>query len=261
MFLVCVYLTSTRGAQLAFVIGMLYLLVRCWRVVGGRKMILLAFIPLVLGGVLLVSGLVGPTRTLPSLTTLINNPFKFTSTRSNLWPLAIAWIKARPLFGWSFNGFGLAWPRVNDFEVRWKTYLARNEQDKAIGVVKILRNNHNTFVYLGTDGKPHLVRGLTNKAHNILLDTTVSVGLVGAAVYTLLFGFFFWVTARGAGWGLEAVAVVYLAFGLTWFESAQFSHLPWWALSGGLAFYRWPGLRGGGLASLTKSPQKLIPNG
>lgn len=49
---------------------------------------------------------------------VINNPFKFTSTRSNLWVLAVDGIKARPLFGWGFNGFGLAWPRVNDFEVR-----------------------------------------------------------------------------------------------------------------------------------------------
>ena len=186
----------------------------------------------------ILGALPGPTRTLPSLETLINNPFKFTSTRSNLWALAIDGIKARPLFGWGFNGFGLAWPRVNDFDVRWKTYLARDEQGKAIGVVRILRNNHNTFVYLGTDGKSHLVRGLTNKAHNIALDTLVSVRLVGTTIYMLLFGFFFWVTARGAAWGLEAVAVVYLAFGLTWFESAQFSHLAWWALSVGLAFYR-----------------------
>ena len=45
MFLACVYLTSTRGAQLAFVIGMLYLLVRFWRAAGGRRVVLLASYP------------------------------------------------------------------------------------------------------------------------------------------------------------------------------------------------------------------------
>ncbi|MEA5550835.1 hypothetical protein VB713_07580 [Anabaena cylindrica UHCC 0172] len=31
--------------------------------------------------------------------------------------------------------------------------------------------------------------------------------------------------------GIEAVVIVYLAFTLTWFECAQFTHLAWWALS------------------------------
>lgn len=138
-----------------------------------------------------------------------------------------------------------------------KTYLARDGQGKAIGVVEILRNNHNTFVYLGTDGNTHLVRGLTNKAHNIVLDTVVSVGLVGAALYALLFGFFFWVTARGAGWGLEAVAVMYLVLGLTWFESAQFSHLAWCVLSVGLAFYGRPSVVNGRLFETIKVPPQV----
>lgn len=76
---------------------------------------------------------------------------------------------------------------------------------------------------------------MTNKAHNLFLDTAVSVGLPGLALYLLLLGVFLAATVRGAGWGLEAVLVVYLVYGLTWFESAQFSHLAWWALSVGLA--------------------------
>jgi hypothetical protein len=30
---------------------------------------------------------------------------------------------------------------------------------------------------------------------------------------------------------IEAVPLAYLAFTLTWFECAQFTHLAWWALS------------------------------
>lgn len=241
-FLTALYLTSSRGPQLAFALGMLYLLIRFWRVPEGRRVMLLAFTPLLLGAALLASGLVGSgqIRTLPPLRAIVENPFGFTSARTDLWASALDGVRARPLFGWGFNGFGLAWPHVNDFDVRWATYLARDESNRAVGVVEILRNNHSTFEYLGEDGHVHRVRTLTNKAHNIILDTAVSVGLVGLTLYALLFGFFVYVTARGEGWGLEVLGIVYLVFGLTWFESAQYSHLVWWALSVGLAFYARP---------------------
>lgn len=249
-FLAAIYLTSTRGVQLAFVAGFVYLFVRFWRVAGARKMMLLASTPLLVGAALLATGVVGTgqARNLPALSDVIRNPYRFTSARTNLWPAAVAGIEARPLFGWGFNGFGLAWPHVNDFDKGWRTYLAREpaptpnkpRATRAVQIERILRNNHSSFEYLGDDGEVHRVRNLTNKAHNIILDTAVSVGLVGLALYTLLFGFFIYLTARGPGGGLEAVAVVYLVFGLTWFESAQYSHLPWWVLSVGLAFYALP---------------------
>jgi O-antigen ligase len=248
VFLAAIYLTSTRGVQLALIAGLIYLLVRFWRSSGGRRVMFIALAPLILGGALLASGLVGTgqARNLPALSDIVKNPYRFTSARTNFWPSAVDGIQARPLFGWGFNGFGLAWPHVNDFSVRWRTYLARVPdperpgKTKPVDVVRILRNNHNSFEYLGDNGNVYRVRNVTNKAHNIILDTAVSVGLVGFGLYALLFGFFVYVTARGGGWGLEALAVVYVVFGLTWFESAQYSHLPWWALSVGLAFYGLP---------------------
>lgn len=241
--LLALYLTSSRGPQLAFAFGMLYLLVRFWRSRDARRVLFTSFAPLVLGALVLGLGLIGSgqTRTLPSLSLALTNLDAFTSARvSYLWPSAVEGIRERPLFGWGFNGYGLAWPHINDFEERWATQLARNSAGDAIGVVSIERNNHNTFQYIGTDGNRYVGRVLTNKAHNILLDTAVSVGLVGLLLYGLLFGVFIYAAARGQGYGLEAVAVVYLVFGLTWFESAQYSHLAWWALSAGLAFYALP---------------------
>jgi len=249
-----VYLTATRGAQLAFGAGMVYLLFRFWRVAGARRTLLLAFVPLALG----VAGIVGSltlggssgTRALPSLATLFKNPDAFLSMRPDYWRIASAGVRERPLTGWGYNGFGLAFPYVNDFEVRFKTFLAW-EGGEPVDLDRLQGTDHYYFRYFGPDGILYRGRVMSNKAHNLLLDTAVSVGLVGLALYLLLLGVFLAVTARGAGWGLEAVLVVYLAYGLTWFESAQFSHLAWWALSVGLAWQRSPQpVRGSAQASV-----------
>jgi len=241
--LLSVYLTATRGAQLAFGAGMLYLLFRFWRVAGAQRTLLLAFVPVVLG----VTGLVGAlalgvssgTRPLPSLATLFKNPDAFLSMRPDYWRIAVAGVRERPLAGWGYNGFGLAFPYVNDFDARFKTFLAW-EGGEPVDVDRIQGTDHYYFRYFGPDGILYRGRVMSNKAHNLLLDTAVSVGVVGLGFYLLLLFVFLAVTARGAGWGLEAVFVVYLVYGVTWFESAQFSHLAWWALSVGLAWQRSP---------------------
>ena len=40
-------------------------------------------------------------------------------------PRARDGILERPLLGWGYNGFGLAMPYVNDFDTRFKIYLAQ----------------------------------------------------------------------------------------------------------------------------------------
>ena len=249
LMLASVYLTSTRGVQVAFVAGLVYLLIRFWRS-SLRRVVLLAFIPLVVGGAaLLGAGALGApsaTRSLPSLTTLITDPNVFLSFRPDYWRIAADGIRERPLLGWGYNGFGLAFPYVNDFERKFKRQLElipgpRKPGEPQVYEMESLRGtDHYYFRYIGTDGEAHRGRVLSNKAHNLILDIWLSVGLGGLVTYALLLGVFLWVTARGDGWGLEAVAVVYLIYTLTWFESAQFSHLTWWVFSAGLAFQRLP---------------------
>ena len=242
-----VYLTSTRGVQVAFGAGLLYLLVRFARNPRGRRVALLAFVPLVLGGGALVGaaalGVPSVTRALPSWSLLFSDPGAFTSFRLDYWRVTLAGIRERPLLGWGFNGFGLAFPYVNDFDVRFaRTALAPapGKRNQVVRIETLHGTDHYYFRYTGTDGVRYLGRVISNKAHNIFLDVWVSLGLGGLVAYVLLFGLFLTVTARGGGWGLEAVGVVYLVYGLTWFESAQFSHLAWWALSAGLALQRSP---------------------
>ena len=238
-----VYLTSTRGAQAAFLAGMLYLLIRFWRTKKARRVVLLAFVPLVVGSAGLLGavalGVPNATRSLPPLAMLSTNPGAFTSFRLDYWRIAADGIRERPLTGWGYNGFGLAFPYVNDFERKFKRNLELRD-GKAIDIDTLRGTDHYYFRYIGTDGLLHLGRVLSNKAHNLVLDVWVSLGLGGLITYLLLLGIFVGITARGEGWGLEAVAVVYLVYTLTWFESAQFSHLTWWVLSAGLAMQRLP---------------------
>ncbi|WP_272819369.1 hypothetical protein [Scytonema hofmannii] len=69
------------------------------------------------------------------------------------------------------------------------------------------------------------------KAHNLILDTTLSVGLLGMLPYFALLAFCMWQVIQSPYRGIEAVAIAYLAFTFTWFECAQFTHLVWWSLS------------------------------
>ena len=243
LLLVGVYLTSTRGAQAAFIGGLVYLLVRFWRAGKVRRIVLLAFVPLVIGGAGLLGasalGIQSATRALPSLTTLTTDPDTFTSSRLDYWRVAVDGIRERPLLGWGYNGFGLAMPYVNDFEKKFARYLDM-KGGKAIRIDTLQGTDHYFFRYIGTDGLFHRGWVFSNKAHDLILDVWLSVGLGGLVTYLLLLGIFLWVTARGEGWGLEAVAVVYLIYTLTWFESAQFSQLTWWVFSAGLALQRLP---------------------
>ena len=61
-----------------------------------------------------------------------------------------------------------------------------------VDVSEILRLNDLTFDYLGADGIVHTGFLMTNKAHNFILDITLSVGVLGLIFYILLFVFFLW---------------------------------------------------------------------
>jgi O-antigen ligase len=71
----------------------------------------------------------------------------------------------------------------------------------------------------------------TAKAHNLILDTILSTGILGMLSYFTLLGYYLARPIKSPARGAEAVAILYLAFTFTWFECAQFSHLAWWSLS------------------------------
>ena len=232
-----VYLASTRGATLAFLIGLFYLvmrfpLMRLWRNLSGQARIaLVTVIPLVLAGAFFFALTGGGARKMPNLSSGIDN---ITSGRAYLWRTGYAGIQERPLFGWGYNGFGLSWPFVADWEDPFK-YGLIDRLSENVPVQEVLENNNYNFTYIGTDGERRVGRTYTNKAHNFFIDTILSVGIIGFVAYSLLIGYFIYLTWSGMGRGLEVVALVHLMYCLTWFDTAQFSHLVWWSLSAGLA--------------------------
>lgn len=161
----------------------------------------------------------------------LKNLEHFSSGRLHLWQLSLRGIAERFIWGWGFDGFGIAFPFVADWVGRHQGYLLEK-----VAVAHVLKLDDFTFDYQGIDGKLHAGILITNKAHNLLLDTTLSVGVLGLLCYALLWWFFLKCTVRTELIGIEAVAIAYLIYTLSWYESAQFSHLAWWALSAGLGF-------------------------
>ena len=117
----------------------------------------------------------------------------FTSNRTYLWEISITRIKMRPL-GWGFDGFETSYPHLPD------------------GTIKTLPIT-------------------ATKAHNLLIDTTLSVGIIGLAVYLALISFCLWCVLKSPHRDIGAVAIAYLIFTFTWYECAQYTHIFWWSLS------------------------------
>ncbi|MHC5829177.1 MAG: O-antigen ligase family protein, partial [Nostoc sp.] len=79
---------------------------------------------------------------------------KFTSNRNYLWEISITRIKMRP-FGWGFDGFEIAYPHL-------------------------------------PDGKIKTIPITATKAHNLFIDTALSVGIIGLPVYLGLIALCLW---------------------------------------------------------------------
>lgn len=124
-------------------------------------------------------------------------------------------ISYRPLLGWGMNGFGTAYSYVRP----------------GIKITKVIRLGDFSFDYQEENGQIKTAQLPTTKAHNLILDTILSVGLLGMASYLTLLGWCLWQVIKSPYRGIEAVFIAYLAFTFTWFECAQFTHLAWWSLS------------------------------
>ncbi len=209
-------LTQTRAGIIAFVFGFIY-----WVYQSGfknrhrNKIIVCACLVslLFVGAVSATRQLVFSDRSNFDKTTVL---IKYISSdREMLWERAIRGISMRPLLGWGMNGFGTVYPYIHHGEP----------------VKEVIRLGDFSYDYENKNGLRRRKQLPTVKAHNLIFDTTLSVGILGLISYLTLFAFCLWQVIKSPYRGIEAVLIVYLAFTFTWFECAQFTHIAWWVLS------------------------------
>ncbi|MEG4323133.1 MULTISPECIES: O-antigen ligase family protein [unclassified Microcoleus] len=204
-------LTSTRSAIVALIVACAYLLDRqYYKILTG----------IALMGVLAV-GIMTLNRPLnwqkPSIEQVM-------SSRSPMWELAARGIKKRPLFGWGFDGLGIAYPYIRNPQV----------------TPRVVNLNEFTYDYINIKGEISTLKIPTYKAHNWILDTTLSVGILGLIAGIVLWGYYLSLALQSSLHGIAAVALAYLVFAVTWFDCAQYAHIAWWTLS--FAAVRYPRL-------------------
>nr|WP_228049815.1 O-antigen ligase family protein [Tychonema sp. LEGE 06208] len=95
------------------------------------------------------------------------------SSRSPLWELAVRGIQKRPLFGWGFNGFGIAYP-----------FVANPNK-----VPEIVNLGQFSYDYMAPNGRVRTEKIPSYKAHNWILDTAISTGILGAIASFALWGY------------------------------------------------------------------------
>jgi len=201
LFVIILILARTRMTLVATLSALIYLF--------GRRYGKLLIIGLI---VCFVSvGITTSNRTIAGLPVIK----QITSDRVFLWETAIRGIQAKPLFGWGFDGFGLAFP------------TSHNPEWQPPRVLKILRSS---FRFRTRKGEVKELSLPSNRAHNLILDTWLSVGLIGLSLYAALCTIAI-IQLRQTLPGFEVLAIVYLLFTVTWFECAQYTHLFWWVLS------------------------------
>jgi len=228
--------TQTRAGMLAFLVSIIYLALLYFYQKSRKRLRILSFIESVsrlrttlvfIFSIALASfaSLLGFAQYSKFNFPLMSYLETFSKGRFHLLSLGLEGIIERPFLGWGFDGFGIAFPHVGDWTGVHKAYLVDNTP-----INKVLGLGDFTFSYEGVDGHLHLGILLTNKAHNLIIDNALSLGIIGLIASFSLLGFFVWNTFKSAIWGIEALAIVYVVYTFFWFESAQYSHLFWWGL-------------------------------
>ncbi|MEG4854515.1 O-antigen ligase family protein [Microcoleus sp. B5-D4] len=210
-------LTSTRSAILALIVASAYLLRgKYYKILAGSALIAIIAI-----GIMTVSRPLDWSK--PSIAQVM-------SSRSPMWTLSARGIKKRPLFGWGFDGLGIAYPYIRNPQV----------------TPTVVNLDEFTYNYINIKGEISTRETPTYKAHNWILDTTLSVGILGLLAGIALWGYYLYLAVNSSMRGIEAVAIAYLIFTFTWFDCAQYAHIAWWTMSLAAVkyasitrFYRW----------------------
>jgi hypothetical protein len=194
--------TNTRTAVLSLIIAIFYLL--------GRQYYK-QLIPAIALGLVAISAMTF------TLTSGLESGICCTSNVQQIaFVEAVRGIQKRPFFGWGFNGFGIAYP-----------FVANPHK-----VPEIVNLGQFSYDCIAPNGQVRTEKILSYKAHNWILDTAISTGILGAIASFALWGYCLHSAIVSLNTDLSAVAIGYLTFILPWFECAQYAQVFWLALDG-----------------------------
>ncbi|NJO50693.1 MAG: hypothetical protein HC840_16010 [Leptolyngbyaceae cyanobacterium RM2_2_4] len=213
LYTVTLSLAKVRGAMLGMLAGWFWL---CLIAPQSRRVSQILILLSLIG--ILSFGWATTERRVRNAEIYASTPFEvalkhFTSDRVYLWQKAWIGFLARPWFGWGFSGYSIA----------NATQLCPEETN----LVAV----EDYYAYCrDVDGNVIEMKTESTKAHNLVLDQYVSLGLFGASSYFLLLGYYFLNLSRTSPAMLSA-SVTYIIYALTWYDSGQFSHVGWWIFS------------------------------
>ncbi|NJN20786.1 MAG: hypothetical protein HC812_05830 [Leptolyngbya sp. RL_3_1] len=214
IYAVTLSLARVRGALLAMLFGWMWLI----PTILGQKPIRRTLIILTLIGIISFGWTTAERRVgdadlfAPTLfRTTIRN---FTSDRVYIWEKSRNYFLKKPLFGWGFSGYS-----ISD-----ATHLC----PKNTNLID-LKEHH---ADCQSDSKAILrIQTQSLKAHNLLLDQLISIGLIGTISYFIVLGCYFLENPNIRYSRTLAITIVYFTYTFTWYDSAQFTHIGWWSIS------------------------------
>lgn len=222
LFILCsgtLSLADVRGATLSMIAGVLWL---CF--VGLRnRYIRITIVSLMLVGLISIGWKTAERKVSNTTNNSFLSPIQIvvkhvTSDRSYLWNMVRIDFTKHPIFGWGFNGYSM----IDAVRIC--------DEKTDLDQFSVIRLGDYHVYCKGGDGR--VVRrptGMT-KAHNLVLDNLISVGIFGSIAYAYLLYKSFW-SLKEDTFHMRALFIVYIVYTLTWYDCGQISHLVWWALS------------------------------
>ncbi len=165
------------------------------------------------------------TRRFPELGLSLSQTDAYSSGRLELWRTAVQALPVRPLLGWGFDGYARAYP----YAVDWNGADHHRLPVALRPPVRVVLGEDRLIYLEDSQGQRLLAPSPFAKAHNLLLDLLLSVGLLGGVAYLFWLG----LGLAASSWPKLPWALMlagYLAYGLTWYDSVHVTPLALLAL-------------------------------
>jgi O-antigen ligase len=142
------------------------------------------------------------------------------------WKFSVKAIVQKPWFGWGADGFGIAFPFINE-----QARLDSGSVQSMYTIVDVVDNGYIAF----TGEKELGVQNQHVKSHNLILESLVSWGFIGSFILLVLWGIWLKLVWDDRNLSLLFVAIFIMLYCMLWFTVAGNAILLWWLFALGIA--------------------------